>query len=106
MRFERAETCQVVRGREHVDVWQRCLHAARERFVRRTAEQWIQPDQSPGPPLQLRKRLRKLRRIAGVPAVAQDDHYGTLIDASKPLGVECREAFANACSARPSAYFR
>lgn len=99
MRFKGAETCQIMRGREHVDERHRRLHAACNRLISRTAEQGIQPNQPAGVLLQLRERVRELFRLACVPAVAQNYHDRLLIDAAKPLRIERRETCADARAA-------
>src|SRR5712671_5852546 len=86
--FQGAEAGQVVGGGEDTHVGKRGLHTAGEGLVPGAAQQWVQPDQPAGPRRKRLERGGELERIAGVPAVAQDDHDGAAIDELAPLGNE------------------
>lgn len=102
MRFECSQAGQIVRGRKHIDKRQRRLHTAREWLISGAAEERIQPHQSSRASLQLRERLRKLFRFAGVPSVAQNDNDRAAVNAPQPLRVERYETRTNPRSSRPA----
>src|SRR3972149_3681821 len=78
------------------------LNAARERFVIRRAEQWIQPDEAIAIPLQARHLTFKKFNIAPVPAVTNDQHdCAASQHASPPVKVEHLKRLADARAARP-----
>src|SRR6185369_11176313 len=102
--LEHAQAGKIVRGCEHVDVRQRCLHATRRRLIFGTTEQRIEPDQTSGAILQLRKCVRELFGFACVPSVAENYDYGSFVDAAQPLLIERRQTRTDSCAAGPSAH--
>jgi hypothetical protein len=70
MRQQCAQTFEIVRRREYIDVRKRGLHSARERLVVRVAEQRVEPDDAPRSPRDYLERLAELRRRTCIPAVA------------------------------------
>src|SRR5262245_39629961 len=102
VRGQSLQTRQIVRGREHVQVWQCRLHAPGERLVRRTSEQWVEPDDSANPAAQIAQRRPQDGGIARVPAVAQDDERSAPIEESRPPDADRLDALADLRPARPS----
>src|SRR5690242_20648787 len=99
---EGAEGRQIVRGREDVEVPQRRLHPTSERLVGRAAKQRVEPDDAARTVSQGVELVRELFRATRVPSIAQNHHDGAAIDQSRPTGVECGEALADARTSRPT----
>src|SRR5687767_11692331 len=76
-------------------------HTARLGPIRRTAEQWVEPDDAAGPLANSGKVGRDQRRISGIPAVAHDDDDCPAIDEPRPACGERGERLPNARSAGP-----
>ena len=83
-------------GGEDGEERKRRLHALRERLVAGTSEERVQPDEPPGTHADGLQRTGEHGRIAGVPAVAQDDDDRAAVDEPTPVRLEGGESFADA----------
>src|SRR6476646_11284691 len=81
---ERLQAREIVRRREHVQVWECRLHSSRERLVRRTSMQRVEPDDSAYPAAQVAQRRPEDGGIARVPTIAEDDERGATIEEPGP----------------------
>src|SRR5262245_63091356 len=96
------EAGQVVNRQEVVDIRQRCLHALRQRLVVAATEQWVEPDQAMARSLEPRHLVAQQRRVAAIPAVADQQHHRAAPEHSPaPEEVELLERCADARAAGP-----
>src|SRR5574341_1304848 len=91
--LELAQTIQIVRGGEDVDVGERHAHPLTDGLVPRTTEQGVEPDDPPRPALEIRHRPIEHVDVPGVPPVADDDDDRA---GSEELAAEALEEAAQA----------
>src|SRR5215471_12098972 len=101
MSGELAQARQVVGGREVVDERQGGGHAARQRLVGGIAQERVEPEHAPGPPLERQQLLGEDFRLARVPAVREDQHDGSPIHQVPPALIELAYCLTDSRPARP-----
>src|SRR5215472_8886226 len=101
MSGELAEARQVVGGREMVDERQGGGHATRQRLVGGIAQERVEPEHAPGPPLEVQHLLGEHLRLPRGPALRENQHDCSPIHLVPPALIELAYRFPDPRPARP-----
>src|SRR5262245_25201648 len=104
MSGELAEARQVVGGRKVINERQGSGHAARQRLVGGVAQERVEPEHAPRPPLEAQHLLGEHLGLPRVPAIREDQHDGSPVHQVGPAVVELPYRFSDPRAARPVAH--